>query len=48
MLDETNAELVNTTVKLIEPLILIVMGVVVGGVAVSLFMPLFDLTSAMR
>jgi type II secretory pathway component PulF len=29
-------------------LILIGMGVVVGGVAISLFMPLFDLTSAIR
>ncbi len=48
ILDETNAELINTVTKLIEPLILIVMGVVVGTVAVSLFMPLFDLTSAMQ
>jgi type II secretory pathway component PulF len=31
-----------------EPLILMLMGVVVGGVAISLFMPLFDLTSAVR
>lgn len=48
MLEETNTELINTAIKLIEPAILIVMGFIVGGVAVSLFVPLFDLTSAMR
>ena len=45
-LDEENAELVGVTTKLIEPVILIGMGVVVGIVAVSLFMPLFDVTAA--
>jgi type II secretory pathway component PulF len=44
MLDETNEELIN----LMEPAILIIMGVVVGAIAVSLFMPLFDLTSGIR
>ncbi len=48
LLDETNTELVTAVTRLIEPLILIVMGAFVGGVAISLFMPLFDLTSAMR
>ena len=48
VLEETNEELVNTVSKLIEPLILIFMGFVVGGVAIALFVPLFDLTSAMR
>ena len=48
MLEETNTELINTAIKLIEPAILIVMGFIVGGVAISLFVPLFDLTSAMR
>ena len=48
LLDETNTELINTMTRLIEPAILIVMGVLVGGVAISLFVPLFDLTSAMR
>ena len=48
ILDETNAELVKVVSKLIEPLILIGMGVLVGGVAISLFLPLFDLTSAMN
>jgi type IV pilus assembly protein PilC len=48
ILDETNTEVINALTKLIEPVILIGMGLVVGTVAVSLFMPLFDLTSAMR
>lgn len=48
MLDETNEELINTTMRLIEPVILIGLGFVVGSVAISLFLPLFDLTSAMR
>jgi len=48
VLDETNAELLHTVMKLIEPVILILMGLVVGGVAVSLFLPLFDLTSAIQ
>ena len=48
ILDEGNTELVNTVTKLIEPVILIGMGIVVGAVAISLFLPLFDLTSAMK
>ena len=47
-LDETNEELVNAAARLLEPLILIGMGFVVGLVAVSLFMPLFDMTAAMQ
>ncbi len=48
ILDETNTEVINTLMRLLEPLILIGMGLVVGGVAVSLFLPLFDMTAAMR
>jgi type II secretory pathway component PulF len=48
MLDETNEEMIHLVMKLLEPVILIVMGFVVGGIAVSLFMPLFDLTSGMK
>lgn len=47
MLDETNAELIDALMRLIEPIILIGMGFVVGTVAVSLFLPLFDMTAAM-
>ena len=46
VLDEENTELLGAITKLIEPLILVGMGMVVGTVAVSLFMPLFDMTSA--
>ncbi len=48
MLDETNEEMVNLVMKLAEPVILIGMGAVVGGIAISLFMPLFDLTAGIR
>ena len=46
VVDEENTELLNTLTRLVEPVILIVMGLVVGTVAVSLFMPLFDMTAA--
>lgn len=48
MLDETNEELINLVMKLLEPVILIAMGFVVGAIAISLFMPLFDLTSGIK
>lgn len=48
ILDENNTELIGVITKLFEPMILIGMGVFVGGVAISLFMPLFDLTSAIQ
>ena len=41
-----NEGFVKTLTSVIEPLILIVLGVVVGFIAVSMFLPLFDLTSA--
>jgi type II secretory pathway component PulF len=45
-LDEDNEILVKTMTSLLEPLILLTMGVIVGIVAVSMFIPLFDLTAA--
>lgn len=48
ILEEENTELIATVTRLIEPIILIIMGIVVGAVAISLFMPLFDLTASMR
>ncbi len=47
-LDETNEELINVTMRLLEPAVLILMGLFVGGMAISLFLPLFDMTSAIR
>jgi type II secretory pathway component PulF len=44
-LDEENDTTVRTLTTIIEPMILIVMGLCVGVVAVSMFLPLFDLTS---
>ena len=44
-MDEENDALVQTLTRLIEPIMLIILGIVVGLIAVSLFMPLFDLTS---
>ena len=46
VLDEDNTELLGTVTKLFEPTILIIMGFVVGSVAISLFLPMFDVTSA--
>ena len=44
-MDLDNEQRLKQVTKLAEPLILSVMGVVVGIVAVSLFLPLFDLTA---
>lgn len=45
-LDEDNELALKTVTGLLEPVILIVMGVVVGVMAVSMFLPLFDLAGA--
>lgn len=45
-LDEDNEVVVKSLTSIIEPAILIVLGLVVGLVALSMFMPLFDLTAA--
>ena len=47
-MDEENEVVMKSLTSIIEPLILIVLGVLVGGVALSMFLPLFDLTSAAR
>lgn len=44
-LDDDNEVVLRSLTSIIEPAILIAMGVLVGLVAVSMFMPLFDLTS---
>ncbi|UCD48756.1 MAG: type II secretion system F family protein [Phycisphaerales bacterium] len=44
-LDEENEVVVRSLASIVEPCILIIMGVLVGFIAVSMFMPLFDLTS---
>jgi type IV pilus assembly protein PilC len=45
-MEEENAQSLATLTRLIEPVILVIMGATVGLVAISLFLPLFDLTSA--
>lgn len=44
-LDDENETALKVLTSLIEPLIMIFMGIVVGLVAASMFLPLFDLTS---
>lgn len=46
MMDEDNAILVRAITSILEPVILAMLGVVVGAVALSLFLPLFDLTAS--
>lgn len=47
-LDDENDVILRSLTSIIEPVILVVLGVVVGVVAISLFMPLFDLTSMVQ
>ena len=44
-LDEENEVVIKSLTSIIEPIILIVLGLLVGLVALSMFMPLFDLTA---
>lgn len=45
-LDEENEVTLRSLTSIIEPIILIVLGLLVGFIAMSMFMPLFDLTAA--
>lgn len=44
-LDEENEVIVRSLTSIIEPVILILMGLLVGLISVSMFLPLFDLTA---
>ncbi|MCC6682986.1 MAG: type II secretion system F family protein [Phycisphaeraceae bacterium] len=44
-MDEENEVVLKTLTSILEPLILVGLGVVVGAVALSMFLPLFDLTA---
>ncbi|MAY74119.1 MAG: hypothetical protein CMJ31_05205, partial [Phycisphaerae bacterium] len=44
-LDEDNAQAMRSLSTVIEPLVIVLMGIVIGFVALSMFLPLFDLTS---
>lgn len=45
-LDEENEVVVKSLTSVLEPVILIGLGILVGFIAISMFLPLFDLTSA--
>lgn len=44
-LDEENDVIVKSLTRLLEPIILVTLGILVGFIALSVFMPLFDLVS---
>ena len=44
-LDEENEVVVKSLTSILEPIILMALGVVVGFFAISIFLPMFDLTS---
>ena len=44
-MDEENDTRLKALTSLFEPLILVFLGLMVGGIAISMFMPMFDLTS---
>ena len=44
-LDEDNEVIVKSLTSIIEPVILVLMGLLVGTIAISMFLPLFDLTA---
>ena len=45
-LDDQNAEMLGSLTRVLEPIILAIMGVVVGVLAFSLFLPMFDMATA--
>lgn len=45
-IDEENTQMVASMTRIAEPAMLAIMGIVVGTVAMSLFMPLFDMATA--
>lgn len=45
-MDEDTEQTIKTVTSLMEPLILLVLGLVVGSMAISMLLPLFDLTAA--
>jgi len=47
-LDEENEVVLRSLTSIIEPLILVVMGLLVGVISICMFLPLFDLTSMTR
>jgi len=46
-MEEENQQLINALTRIAEPVILVFLGLVVGIVAISLYVPLFDMATAM-
>jgi type IV pilus assembly protein PilC len=44
-LEDENTQVLSTLTRVIEPIMLVIMGTIVGTVAVSLFMPMFDMAT---
>lgn len=44
-LEEENAQVLASLTRIIEPLMLVIMGTIVGTVAISLFLPMFDMAT---
>ena len=44
-MDQENETAARSLSKLLEPIIMIGMGLLVGGIAISIFLPMFDLTA---
>ncbi len=44
-LEEENTQVLASLTRIIEPIMLVVMGVIVGTVAISLFLPMFDMAT---
>ncbi len=45
-MEEQNQQTIATMARLLEPLILVVLGLVIGAVCIALFLPLFDIATA--
>lgn len=45
-LDEDNNVMLKSVTQMLEPIVLMILGLVVGTIAVSMFLPLFDATAA--
>ena len=46
IMEEDNELVVRSLTSILEPVILSILGILVGGIALSLFLPLFDLTAS--
>ena len=44
-LEDENTQVLASLARIIEPIMLIVMGIIVGTVAISLFLPMFDMAT---